>query len=87
MPKISAFAQTGEKVELDGLEPTASALQGRRSPNWATAPHTWENAWALLHIPIALSIHDFTGLAVFRWAKDEAKYTTTKRNWTDGSRQ
>ncbi len=25
-------------VELNGIEPLTSALQGRRSPNWAIAP-------------------------------------------------
>ena len=28
-------------VENDGFEPTASALQKRRSPNWANAPSSY----------------------------------------------
>ena len=27
-------------VEVNGLEPMASCVQGRRSPNWATPPNT-----------------------------------------------
>jgi hypothetical protein len=32
---------TRKLVEADGIEPTTSGLQSRRSPNWATPPLIW----------------------------------------------
>ena len=50
---------TNRMVEMVGVEPMTSCLQGRRSPNWATPPY-WEfsKVWSL-EIEQRLDILDF----------------------------
>ena len=35
------IVQAGQLVELRGIEPRTSCVQGRRSPSWAIAPFYW----------------------------------------------
>ena len=42
-------------VEMVGVEPMTSCLQGRRSPNWATPPYSETDPWKLNNDSIFLS--------------------------------
>ena len=50
-------------VELIGIEPITSALQGRRSPNWAIAPNNFLGPNILLHYVYELSRLRCVGLS------------------------
>ena len=48
------FNKSTKVVEVNGFEPMASCVQGRRSPNWATPPTVHSDKWfALCSLPYA----------------------------------
>ena len=53
-------------VEISGIEPLTSCLQGRRSPSWAKPPYPFSKWWAKMdsnHRP-----HDYQSCALASWA-------------------
>ena len=53
-------------VEISGIEPLTSCLQGRRSPSWAKPPYLFVKWWAKMdsnHRP-----HDYQSCALASWA-------------------